>query len=68
MKYCHNCEWFASVEDGLTERDRSKLAVDHFVETGHSIDSTESLGRPMPPTICEDILVDELVSSVSSAD
>ena len=67
MKYCHNCDWFASVEDGLSKQERSKLAIEHFVETGHSIDSSDSLCRPTPPDICEDLLVDELVSSVTGA-
>ncbi|WP_247002071.1 hypothetical protein [Halosolutus gelatinilyticus] len=65
MKFCHNCDWFA---DGDTERERSKLALDHFVETGHSIDSSDSVGRPTPPSICEELLVRELVRAASAAD
>ncbi|WP_306052396.1 hypothetical protein [Natronococcus wangiae] len=68
MKYCLNCDWFASVEDGLTEAERSKLAIEHFVETGHAIDSSDSLCRPMPPAVCEDLLVGDLASSVDGTD
>ncbi|WP_265108121.1 hypothetical protein [Halosolutus halophilus] len=63
MKFCHDCDWFAAVEEGTTERERSKLALEHFVETGHSIDSSESVGRPMPPAICEELLLRELLPS-----
>ena len=62
MKYCHNCDWFADRED-TTERERSKRALEHFVETGHSIDSSDSVGRPTPPAVCEKLLVRELADS-----
>lgn len=61
MKFCHNCDWFAAVEDGTTERERSRLALEHFLETGHSIDSSDSVGRPTTPAICEAFLVRDLV-------
>lgn len=67
MKFCHTCDWFASSEDGATERERSKLALEHFVDTGHSIDSSDSVGRPMPPAICEEFLVRELTQGVDWA-
>ncbi|MFC4543386.1 hypothetical protein ACFO5R_15760 [Halosolutus amylolyticus] len=68
MKFCHDCDWFAAVEDAATERERSKLALEHFVETGHSIDTSDSLGRPMPPAICTELLVHELVPAADRAD
>ncbi|QSW99691.1 hypothetical protein [Haloterrigena alkaliphila] len=61
MKFCHNCDWFAAVEDGATERERSQQALEHFLETGHSIDSSDSVGRPTTPSICEAFLVRDLV-------
>lgn len=67
MKYCHTCDWFADREDNSTHRERSKAALEHFVETGHSIDSSDSVGRPMPPSICETFLVRDLVGSVDSS-
>ena len=60
MKFCHNCDWFVDAADG-TERERSRLAVEHFVETGHSIDSSDSVGRPTPPSICEELLIRDLM-------
>ncbi|MXV61192.1 hypothetical protein GS429_03775 [Natronorubrum sp. JWXQ-INN-674] len=63
MKYCHNCDWFVGREN-TTEGERSKAALEHFVETGHSIDSSDSVGRPMPPAICEAFLAHDLVGSI----
>ena len=60
MKYCHDCDWFAAAEDG-TERERSRLALEHFLETGHAIDSSDSVGRPTTPSICGAFLVRDLV-------
>ncbi|MFC4542169.1 hypothetical protein ACFO5R_09535 [Halosolutus amylolyticus] len=48
-KYCLDCGWQASSEEGYTEREVSKEAIEHFVETGHTV---ESLRLP-PPTILE---------------
>lgn len=67
MKFCHACDWFAA-EDGTTERERSRLAVDHFVETGHSIDSSESVGRPTPPAVCEELLIRDLAAFAGRPD
>lgn len=39
MKYCLHCDWYASSTDGVDEHERSQAAIDHFVETGHSINS-----------------------------
>jgi hypothetical protein len=68
MKYCLNCDWFASVEDAGTKQERSKLAIEHFVETGHTIDSSDSLCRPTPPAVCEDLLVRDLARSIEEAE
>lgn len=48
MKYCHTCDWSVSAGDG-TKHERSREAIDHFVETGHPIDSTESPFQPRSP-------------------
>lgn len=68
MKFCHACDWFVDDEDGATERERSRLAVDHFVETGHSIDSSESVGRPTPPAVCEELLIRDLAAFAGRSD
>lgn len=53
MKVCHTCDWVADVGDAATERERSRLALEHFVETGHAIESSDGVGRPAIPPICE---------------
>ncbi|AEH37096.1 hypothetical protein [Halopiger xanaduensis] len=68
MKFCHTCDWFVDETDGATEQDRSRLALEHFVETGHSIDSSESVGRPMPPSICEELLIRDLLGADTDLD
>ena len=62
MKFCLTCDWFVDDADG-TERERSKRALEHFVETGHSIDSRDSIGRPTPPAICEELLIRDLMGA-----
>ncbi|ELY94419.1 hypothetical protein C483_03130 [Natrialba hulunbeirensis JCM 10989] len=46
-KYCLECEWQCSTADGRTEADVSEQAIEHFVETGHTVDSF----RLPPPVI-----------------
>ncbi|OAQ52557.1 hypothetical protein HTG_13110 [Natrinema mahii] len=46
-KYCLECDWQASTADGYTEKEVSEAAIDHFVETGHTVDSL----RLPPPVI-----------------
>jgi predicted small metal-binding protein len=48
--YCTECGWSASAEEYSTE-ELSELAIEHFLETGHTIESefttelaTESVG------------------------
>ncbi len=48
-KYCLDCGWQCSSEDGHSERDVSRRAIEHFVATGHTI---ESLRLP-PPVVIE---------------
>ncbi|MEY7848289.1 hypothetical protein AB7C87_03700 [Natrarchaeobius sp. A-rgal3] len=49
-KYCLECGWQVSTSDDLTEREASKMAIEHFVETGHAV---ESLRLP-PPVVLEE--------------
>ena len=65
MKVCHACDWSA---DGATERERSRSAVEHFVETGHAIDSSDSVGRPTPPEIRETLLGRDLEGTAGLSD
>ncbi len=48
-KYCLDCDWNVSIADGCTERELSQQAIEHFVETGHTVDSL----RLPPPLIPE---------------
>ena len=57
MTDCLNCDWFADAP--RADRDPSRLALEHFVETGHTIDTSDSNGRPTPPGICEAIVVQD---------
>lgn len=44
-KYCLECDWQASTVDGDGESEVSKRAIEHFVETGHTV---ESIRLPPP--------------------
>jgi hypothetical protein len=48
-KYCLECDWQISTDDGYTEAEVSEKAIEHFVETGHTVDSL----RLPPPVILE---------------
>lgn len=37
--YCRECPWRVNTADGFTSIGASLLAIDHFVETHHTIDS-----------------------------
>lgn len=39
MKYCLHCDWYASRTDGYDAHEQSREAIDHFLDTGHAIDS-----------------------------
>ncbi|WP_165872035.1 hypothetical protein [Natrarchaeobius halalkaliphilus] len=48
-KYCLECHWYASTAEGDTEAEVSRRAIEHFVETGHTVDSA----RLPPPVMLE---------------
>ncbi|WP_169330815.1 hypothetical protein [Natronobacterium gregoryi] len=48
-KYCLQCGWHATTAEGYTEREVSQEAIEHFVETGHPVDSL----RLPPPVVVE---------------
>ncbi|SEH18005.1 hypothetical protein SAMN04487967_3530 [Natronorubrum sediminis] len=41
MKYCLHCDW--QTQPGIARFDQSKSAVEHFVETGHAIETVEAV-------------------------
>jgi predicted small metal-binding protein len=47
-KYCLECDWQVCTADGYTEKEVSEEAIEHFVRTGHTIDS---LRLPPPPVL-----------------
>ncbi|GAB3665889.1 hypothetical protein [Halopiger aswanensis] len=49
-KYCLECEWQISTSEGYSEKEVSEKAIEHFVETGHTVDS---LRLPPPAAIIE---------------
>jgi len=48
-KYCLECDWQISTDDGYTGSGGLEKAIEHFVETGHTVDSL----RLPPPVILE---------------
>lgn len=46
--YCLECDWNASTEDGYTGAQLSQRTIDHFVETGHSVESDDQSNRGTP--------------------
>ncbi|WP_255170453.1 hypothetical protein [Natrononativus amylolyticus] len=46
VKYCVDCGWFTS-EQQPTEGSSSRAAIRHFLETGHTIESIDTV--PPPP-------------------
>ena len=63
MKYCLDCDWSVTAADDSSQRNRSRAAIDHYVETGHTIDSSESVIRPTTPAVDGEIFVRDLVPS-----
>lgn len=63
MKYCLHCDWSVNASDGFTPQERSKEALDHHVETGHAVDSSESIVRPDVPSFAASTLVADLLGS-----
>ena len=70
MKYCLHCDWHTSETDEPSERARSRAAVEHHVETGHTIDSKDGVVPPRVPDVPTEIFVDDLLpdASASSSD
>ncbi|ADB62104.1 hypothetical protein Htur_3240 [Haloterrigena turkmenica DSM 5511] len=63
MKYCLHCDWHASATDEPSARARSRAAIDHHVETGHAVDSSDGVIPPQLPDVPAEIFVDDLVPS-----
>ncbi|WP_226480541.1 hypothetical protein [Natrinema amylolyticum] len=63
MKYCLDCDWSETAADEPSQRSRSRAAIEHHVETGHTIDSSESIVRPTVPDVSGTVLVRDLVPS-----
>jgi hypothetical protein len=63
MKYCLDCDWYLNAADEPSQRARSRAAIDHHVDTGHAIDSSESVIRPTTPDIDSAVLVRDLIPS-----
>ncbi|WIV66832.1 hypothetical protein [Natrialbaceae archaeon AArc-T1-2] len=45
-KYCLECGWSVSLDDADSIEDVSRRTLEHFVETGHTIESTSC--HPLP--------------------
>ncbi|MBZ6495449.1 hypothetical protein [Natrinema longum] len=63
MKYCLDCDWSLNAVDEPSRGDRSRAAIEHHVETGHTIDSSESTVRPTTPGVAGPVFVRELLPS-----
>lgn len=42
VHYCLDCGWRVAARDGYSAGRRSRMVVDHYVQTGHAIDSSRS--------------------------
>lgn len=47
-KYCLECGWSVSVADVDSIEEISKRTVEHFVETGHTIESVDRFPSSIP--------------------
>ncbi|ELY53339.1 hypothetical protein [Natronolimnohabitans innermongolicus] len=65
MKYCLNCDWSLSPTDEPSDRVRSREAIDHHVETGHTIDSSDGVVPPRIPDVPDEVLVRDLLPRAS---
>lgn len=45
--YCLDCQWSLSHDEVDSVEERSRRTLEHFVETGHTIEST----GPLPPSL-----------------
>jgi predicted small metal-binding protein len=46
-KYCLECDWQATADEGYTKAEVSKRAIEHFVKTGHAVDSLQVPSEPV---------------------
>ncbi|ELY80428.1 hypothetical protein [Natrinema gari] len=60
MKYCLDCDWSQSAVDDPSQQSRSRAAINHHVETGHTIDSSDGTVRPTVPAVSGVLLVRDL--------
>ena len=63
MKICLDCDWSLNAAEEPSRSSRSKAAIEHHVETGHTIDSSESILRPTTPDVASEVLVRDLIPS-----
>lgn len=63
MKYCLNCDWRVASADEPDDATRSRRAIDHHVETGHTVDSSDGVVPPRIPDVPDTVLVRDLVPS-----
>ncbi|MFC4247960.1 hypothetical protein ACFOZ7_13580 [Natribaculum luteum] len=47
QKYCLECGWSATPDEDDTVEDVSRRALEHFVETGHTVVSIDYLPPPL---------------------
>ncbi|APX98097.1 hypothetical protein [Natronorubrum daqingense] len=66
MKYCLTCDWYTTPADEPSKATRSKDAIDHHVETGHTIDSSNGIVPPQLPDLPEEVFVRDLLPARSS--
>lgn len=63
MKYCLNCDWHTSATDEPSAHARSRAAIEHHVETGHTIDSSDGVVPPRIPDVPDEVFIGDLVPS-----
>lgn len=49
-KCCLECSWAVSAEEGYTKEERSSRAVEHFLRTGHEIETVPESIRFRDPS------------------
>lgn len=45
VKFCVDCDWYVA-ERHPTDTSSSRAALDHFLETGHTIESHDAVAPP----------------------
>ena len=48
-KYCLDCPWTVTEDEVHSTEDLSRRTLEHFLETGHTIESTD----PSPPLLSD---------------